>query len=111
VQHGTGERRAYDRFLRTALLNASPPVLLAALRKLTSNHQRVIKKYAEYLNIIWCKTGIGFDLLFHAGYKRIGKIFTKAEQPSLSQANHLSLLVKHTFTKFTGVVSIETGNV
>jgi hypothetical protein len=53
-------------------------VLLIALQKLKSNHQRGINKYTEYLNIICGKKGLGFarlegkDLLFQAGYKYVG---------------------------------------
>ncbi|KAH6666143.1 TPR repeat protein [Halenospora varia] len=78
VQYDTGERQADGRFLRTGLLNMPPTVLLAALQKLKSNHQRGINKCAEYLNIICGKEGLGFarpegkDLLFQAGYKHIG---------------------------------------
>lgn len=78
IQYDTGERRADGRFLRTGLLNTPPTVLLAALQKLKSNHQRGINKCAEYLNIICGKKGLGFarpegkDLLFQAGYKHTG---------------------------------------
>jgi nucleoside phosphorylase len=79
VQYDKGERQADGRFLRTGLLNTPPTVLLTALQKLKSNHQRGINKCAEYLNIICGKKGLGFarpegkDLLFQAGYKHAGE--------------------------------------
>ena len=75
VQYDTGEKREDGRFLRTGSLNTPPTVLLAALQKLKSNHQRRINKCAEYLNLICTKKDLGFarpegkDLLFRAGYK------------------------------------------
>lgn len=78
VQYDTGERQEGGRFLRTGSLNMPLTVLLAALQKLKSNHQRGINKCAEYLNIICSKKGLGFarpegkDLLFEAGYKHKG---------------------------------------
>jgi nucleoside phosphorylase len=79
MQYDTGERREGRRFLRTGSLNTPPTVLLAALQKLKSNHQRGINKCAEYLNIICCKKGLRFarpegkDLLFQAGCKHKGR--------------------------------------
>jgi nucleoside phosphorylase len=78
VQYDVGERREDGRFLRTGSLNTPPTVLLAALQKLKSNHQRGINKCAEYLNIIGGKKELGFarpegkDRLFEAGYKHNG---------------------------------------
>jgi nucleoside phosphorylase len=78
VQYNIGERRADGRFIRTGLLSTPPSLLLAALQKLKSKHQRGINKFVEYLNIICGKKGLGFarpegkDLLFQAGYKHTG---------------------------------------
>jgi hypothetical protein len=61
------------------LLNTPPLVLLGALQKLKSNHQKGSAKFTEHLNRLFTKEDSGFqppqqqdDLLFKAGYEHIG---------------------------------------